>query len=352
VTTSEAATAASPAASPAASSTAAAAAALAVPAGRPRRATLVNQVLAARRYFLEGASKSEIAVELGVSRFKVARLLDEALRDGVVRIEIEPHPDIDAALSEELARANGIRSAVVVRTIDGPEEFRQAQLGRAGATLLAETLEARDVLGISWGRTLHAMAGHLPRLSGCTVVQLVGSVPTLDLEVNSLELVRRLAERATGPVHALHVPLLVDTAETAATLRRDPHAARTIEMFDHLTRAVVGIGSWAAGGSTVRAALDPATARATDEAGGVADVCSIVIAADGSEVRAGGLPDRCIAIRSEQLRRVPDVVAIAAGADKVPAIRAALRSGLIHRLVTNEETASLLLVDQSRSISA
>ena len=40
---------------------------------------------------------------------------------------------------------------------------------------------------------------------------------------------------------------------------------------------------------------------------------------------------------------MPDVIAIAGGADKVPAIRAALRSGLIHRLVTDDEAARLLL---------
>jgi len=313
------------------------------PDARAPRTHLVNTVLAARRYFLDGASKSEIGIELGISRFKVARLLDEALRDGIVRIEIDPHPEIDVALSAELARAHGIRSAVVVRMIDGREEFRRAQLGRACAALLAETLEATDVLGISWGRTLHAMVGHLPKLPACAVVQMVGSVPTLELDVNSLELVRRVAERATGPVYPLHVPLIVDTPETAATLRRDPHVTRTLAMFDGLTKAIVGIGAWSPGGSTVRAALGDDDARATDSAGGVADVCSIVLDADGAELHAAGLPDRCIAIRSEQLRRVPDVVAIAGGTAKVPAIRAALRSGLIHRLVTNEEAACLLL---------
>ncbi len=42
-------------------------------------------------------------------------------------------------------------------------------------------------------------------------------------------------------------------------------------------------------------------------------------------------------------RRVPDVIAIAGGTDKVPAIRAALRSGLVHRLVTDEAAARLLV---------
>jgi DNA-binding transcriptional regulator LsrR (DeoR family) len=309
----------------------------------PSRMHLVNTVLACRRYYIDRASKSEIAEELGISRFQVARLLEAALRDGIVRIEIDPLPEIDFALSDALARRHGIRGAVVVRTIDGPEEFRNAQLGRACAALVADVVEADDILGISWGRTLHAMVGHLPRLAPCAVVQLVGSVPTLELDVNSLELVRRLAERATGPVYPLHAPLLLGNPEMAAALRQDPHVEKAIAMFDRLTRAVVGIGSWAPGGSTIRGALSPIDARALDDAGGVADVCSIVLDAEGAPVSAAGLPGRCIAIRTDQLRKVPDVIAVAGGADKAPAIRAALRSGLIHRLVTNEDAARLLL---------
>ena len=40
---------------------------------------------------------------------------------------------------------------------------------------------------------------------------------------------------------------------------------------------------------------------------------------------------------------MPDVIAVSGGAAKVDAIRAALRSGLVHRLVTTEETARRLL---------
>ncbi|HYO44462.1 MAG TPA: sugar-binding domain-containing protein [Candidatus Limnocylindrales bacterium] len=309
------------------------------------RLHLVNTVLACRRYYLDGASKSEIAGELGISRFKVARMLDRARRDGIVRIEIDPLPELDLDLGDALARRHGIRGAVVVRSSGASDELRLAQLGRAAAAVLGDILEASDVLGISWGRTLHALVGQLPRLPACAVVQLVGSVPTLQLEVNSIELVRRLAERATGPVFPLHVPLLVGSAEMADALTTDSMAAATLDRFDSLTRAVVGIGAWAPGASSIRAALSDADARATDQAGGIADIASIVLDSDGVQVRAAGLPERCIAIREEQLRRVPDVIAIAGGADKVPAIRAALRSGLIHRLITDEEAARLLVAD-------
>ena len=311
--------------------------------GQSARLHVVTTVLAARRYFIDGANKSEIAQELGISRFKVARLLDAARRDGIVRIEIGAPPEIDIKLSSELAARYGLRDALVVRPIDGPDEFRRAQLGRACAELLTQTLEANDVLGISWGRTLHSMVGHLTKLPGCTVVQIVGSVPTLELDVNSMELVRRVGDCAGGPVYPLPVPLLVESPEMAAALRGDPHIHKPIAMFDRLTKAVVGIGAWTASGSTVRAALPEELAAGLDAAGAVADICSTVLDSNGCQVRADGFPSRVIAISPDQLRAVPDVVAIAGGAAKATAILAALRSGLIHRLITDEEAARQLL---------
>lgn len=313
------------------------------PRGPAPRADRAIVVMAARRYFLDGATKSEIAAELGVSRFRVARLLEGARRRGIVRIEIDPAPGVDAAISGELAAAYGIRSAIVVQAVAGPPDFTRAQLGAAAADLVAETVEAADVIGISWGRTLRAMVEQLPRLPACTVVQLVGSVPSMDLDMNALELVRRMTLLGAGRVFPLHVPLIVDTAGTADRLREDPHAAQTFATFPRVTRAIVGIGAWTAGESTLRSAVSAADAAGIDRAGAVADVCSMLLDADGREVRAAGLPGRCLAIRADELRRVPDVLAVADGAAKVPAIRAALRSGLVHRLVTTEETARLLL---------
>ncbi len=56
-------------------------------AQRPTELILTARV--ARMYYLDDRSKTEIADELSISRFRVARLLDSARRSGLVRIEIE-----------------------------------------------------------------------------------------------------------------------------------------------------------------------------------------------------------------------------------------------------------------------
>src|SRR5260370_21746111 len=68
----------------------------------------------ARRYYLEGASKREIAQELGLSRFKVARVLDHARSSGLVRIELHYEGEIDLDLSVRLASPLKPRRCLVV----------------------------------------------------------------------------------------------------------------------------------------------------------------------------------------------------------------------------------------------
>lgn len=291
--------------------------------------------LVARRFYLDQRTKKQIGDELGISRFKVARILDRALRDGVVRIEIAVPSEVDLELSARLADAYGLRQAVVVRDA--------AQLGRACAALLAERLTEEDVLGVSWGRTLHGLTRVLPPLPGATVVQIVGSVPSADLNVNSLELLRRLGESTGGAVHALHVPMILDSPDVAASLRAADYVASTLAMFPRLTIALIGIGAWQPGGSSLRSALPPPLVAGLDTGGAVADVCSTVLDARGAVVGGDAVPARCIAITGPQLRAVPDVIALAGGAAKAPAIAAVIRAGLLHRLITDAAAAEALL---------
>src|ERR671920_276521 len=66
----------------------------------PARVVLTASI--ARRYYLDGRSKVEIAEEFGLNRFKVARLLDAARESGLVRIEIRHPGQIDVDTSARL----------------------------------------------------------------------------------------------------------------------------------------------------------------------------------------------------------------------------------------------------------
>src|SRR5919197_4464543 len=99
-------------------------------------AALVLTATVARRYYLEGASKSEIAAELGISRFKVARLLDRARATGIVRIELDARGEIDLDLSVRLRTAHGLHHCVGVDAPEDDDDLLRSALGRAAAELL------------------------------------------------------------------------------------------------------------------------------------------------------------------------------------------------------------------------
>src|ERR687893_1577965 len=101
-------------------------------------AALVLTATVARRYYLDGATKSDIAAELGLSRFKVARLLDQARATGVVRIELASPGQIDLDLSVQLGRAYELRHCVVLDCPDDDDELLRGSLGRAAGELLTE----------------------------------------------------------------------------------------------------------------------------------------------------------------------------------------------------------------------
>jgi DNA-binding transcriptional regulator LsrR (DeoR family) len=304
-------------------------------------AELVLTATAARRFYLEGVSKSEIAAEIGVSRFKVARMLDWARETGLVRIELDTRGEIDLDLSVRLRAALGLRHCVVIDAPEDDEELLRGALGRAAAELLAEIVEPGDVLGLAWARSLMAMRTSLTRLPACDVVQLTGAL-SLPADDSSVELVRDLARRSHGQGFFYYAPMVLPDAATARVLRTQPDIARAIERYPDVTKAVIGVGSWQQGLSTVVGALTEQERREIYDLGVRSELSGVQIDGEGNPV-VTPLTDRLIGIDADQLHAVPDVIAVAYGTAKVDAVSAGIRGGFITSLVTHTGLASGLL---------
>ena len=305
-------------------------------------AQLVLTATVARRYYIDGRSKVEIADELEISRFKVARLLDHALASGLVRIEIGHPGSIDTDLSSRLREQLGMRTAIVVSTEESDPAALRTLLGRAAGDLLTETVARHDVLGFAWAR---AVASTVPTLGGMApapLVQLTGSLLREDLSVTSTEIVRDIGRLTGGRVTCFYAPFLLPDEETARTLRRQPEIARAISQFRAVTRAVVGLGAWGPGQSTIYDAMGASERRALGKAGVVADVSGVFLDESGAVVGQEQTA-RMICMNADQLSEVEDVLAIPYGVAKAAAVLAAVRSGLVTSMVTHDAMARVLL---------
>jgi DNA-binding transcriptional regulator LsrR (DeoR family) len=305
-------------------------------------AAVVLAATVARRYYLDGASKSDIGEELGLSRFKVARLLDQALTSGLVRIELHSPGAIDLDLSVALKTAYALRHSVVIDSPEDDDALLRANLGRAAAELLTEIVGPDDVLGLAWARSLMGMRRALVRLAPCAVVQLTGALSRPDVDESSIELVRDVARIAGGLAYYFYAPMIVADAVTAQALRAQPEIARAMSRFPDLTKAVVGVGAWRAEQSTVADAVSPRERREIRDLGVRVEVCGVQLDAAGT-VLTTPLTARLIGIDATALLAIPDVIAIAYGAPKAEAVRSAVRSGIVSSLVTHAGMASALL---------
>jgi DNA-binding transcriptional regulator LsrR (DeoR family) len=311
-------------------------------------AELLLATSVARRYYLDGRSKIEIGDEFQLSRFKVARLLETARSQGLVKIEISHPGSVNLELSERLRNAFHLKHAVVIDAADNHEPSLRQQLGRTAAELLTEITTRDDVLGLAWARVVGSMATQLRSLPTIPVVQLTGamyqsSASPIDDE-NSIDVVREVARVAQGPAYLFFAPFLVHDAATARAMRQQPEVARALEQITLVTMAVAGIGGWEHGQSSLYDSASDADRKSLARLGVCADVGGVFIAADGTPLQTT-LTDRMIGINATQMLAINQVIAIPYGLKKRSAVLAAVRSGLVNSIVTHASLASALLAE-------
>ncbi|MCV2395132.1 transcriptional regulator [Actinotalea sp. M2MS4P-6] len=307
--------------------------------GRDHDSLLVD---VSRRYHFDGMSMVDIAGELEISRFRVARLLDEAKRRGVVRITLHRPLEGESALAVRLRERYGLRHAVVVRAGAVPEAQLRQMLGREAARLLARLLADGDVLGVGWGRAVKAVADAAPTLARCPVVQLSGI--TGRPGDNSSELVRLFSSLTGEPAFPLYAPLVLPDAATARALRTSHGIAETFARFRDVSVALVAVGSWDPPNSQLRQYVSPADRDLLTRCGLQAELGGIFLGQDGEELDTP-LARRVISISASDLSAVPTVVAVAGHVSKVRAIRAVLKGGYVSALVTDSTVARRLTAD-------
>lgn len=305
----------------------------------------------ARLFFDRQLSKVEIGGRLGISRFRVARLIDLALAEDLVRIEFRDIPPVDRDLARAIEERFGLDLCVVAGEADG-EGDGAARAARLAGSVTGELIGRGDVVGIAWGSTLAAVVGAIaPRHDpSIEVVQLAGSSVRLERTGDPGQISRALADRLGASHHPLLAPAFVDEPSLRSALLAQPDLAETVAAFDRLSLAIVGIGAMPAGGSSGRSSLIRSGALSEADVadllarGAVGDLVVHAFDAAGRFV-APDLAERAIAIPVDRLRRVPRVLAVAAGAEKAVAIRGALASGVVRMLVTDSGGAAAVLDD-------
>ena len=304
--------------------------------------------LAARLYYLDGLGQTEVARLVKVSQAKVSRLLALARERGIVRISVAEYEPRNAELERELIRKLRLDAVAVIKTAEGTsaEEARQA-VAYFGSPFAASLISSESVVAIAGGRTMRELVQHLPedRERRVTVVQAMGSVDSSVGPVDALELGRAVARRLCGFFLTLNTPAFVPDKKTRDAFLALPQIRTVWKRLAETNVALVGIGTLDNSVFVDRGVLNKDDLAKLAARGAVGEICGRFFDRNGRECDSPWR-DRVMAIELDQLRRIPQVVGMVAGADRSEAIAAAARGGLLKSLIIDEAGATALLEEQ------
>ncbi|MGF7885387.1 sugar-binding transcriptional regulator, partial [Klebsiella pneumoniae] len=272
----------------------------------------------AQLYYEQDMTQAQIARELGIYRTTISRLLKRGREQGIVTIAINYDYNENLWLEQQLKQKFGLKEAVVASSDGLLEEEQLSAMGQHGALLVDRLLEPGDIIGFSWGRAVRSLVENLPQASQS---RQVICVPIIGGPSGKLE-------------SRYHVNTL--TYGAAARLKAESY-------WDSLDVALVGIGSPAIrDGANWHAFYGSEESDDLNARHVAGDICSRFYDINGGLVDTN-MSEKTLSIEMAKLRQARYSIGIAMGEEKYSGILGALHGRYINCLVTNRETAELLL---------
>ncbi|MDO9087629.1 MAG: sugar-binding transcriptional regulator [Anaerolineaceae bacterium] len=301
-------------------------------------------VIAAWLYYVERLTHEEIAEQLHMSRVSITRLLQRARADGVVQFTITRPLPAQFQLGNRIKEKYNLRSVTIAKTMSDPDDTVK-EVCRYAAVELMKHLCPNCRLGVAFSSTLSYMIEFLDGKStppGIIIQELAGTYlsPNAPYGISW-----RIAEKLNAKIISLPVPVVVQSAAVRDTLLEEPSIQEAFKGIPKVDLSIVGLGYIGPNSTLVRTGhFTPDMMRELKNQGAVGDILLHFYDRDGKYVN-NPIQERMIILNYDDLLRIPNVIGVATGPEKVVAIHGALKSGSVHHLVTDMETAQAVLAE-------
>lgn len=304
----------------------------------------------ASMYYLDKRSQNEIALEFGYSRSAISRLLTEAEQLGVVEHKVNFPSIRNIEMEDQLTQQYGLKDAIVINR--GKLSYAQTLrfVGEQGAQVFKNLMRNDQVIAISTGTSVYEVINALTLcpVRNVKVVQLLGSTGVKsDPSIDGPELAGSLAKKVRGSYYALNAPMLMDSRMSRDTMLRQKSIKSTIELAYKSDIVLAGIGCITEeppDSSVVRMGfMEPHEFTEIHEQGAVGYTCGWFFNEKG-KIFDCQINERVVAADFQRIREgKAQVIAIAAGEQKSPAIKAALTGNLVDILITDSSAVEPFL---------
>lgn len=319
---------------------------------------------AAYLYYLRDMPQSEIAAALNVSIPTVSRLIKRAREEKIVEFVIRD-PYVECInLEERLETAFGLKDAIIVPALapesyvanePNPEDAKRL-VALEAARYLQRIIKDKDVLGVTWGSTIHNMINYLnpAQKTAATFVTLHGSIAGVRNELDVRTLVDRMSRAFSGRNYPLLTEGLISSKRAADIIKKEPNIRMVFDMFKNINISISGMGAFYPKIESVLASpefMSPSELQNLQKQRVTGDMLLRFFDDEGDECETS-LAERIIAIDFNQYRKIDTRIIVASGLRKAHALLAATRGGLVNVLVTDYQlgNAVLNLHDQMQNL--
>ena len=297
---------------------------------------------AAWYYYKTDMIQGDIAKRLGINRLRVNNILNEARKNGTVAIHVKGEDAKLMELEQQLKEKWGLHDVLITPEVP-PDQIKNV-LSLAGAQYLEMTVHEGSMIALGWGDTISGITRNLGRLipESTSFVTLCGGVMHYLSELTT-DSVGTPLSGFLYPFIVIPTPLMVSSSKLRDQLISEHEVQQVMEVAKSSDISMVGIGTLMP--STEFSSFGYKTKKELNilkESGAVGEMHGEYFSAEGQPLEMEH-HQRLITIRIETLRKMKHVVGVAGGKEKIDAIKASIRGGIIHSLITDEITAGILL---------
>lgn len=295
-------------------------------------------------YYQDNLSQNDIAKRLGLSRPTISRLLQFAREEGLVRIEISnPFNEIDH-LSNQLAKKYQLKKVIIAFDASNNAAQITDKLGQATANYLDQIIQDDDRIGISWGKTLDAVANYLKpsHSNNVSIVQLKGSVSDSQINTFAGDITERFSRAFHTQAVTLPLPVIFDSAITKDIVVKDRFIHQIIQKQLDTNIAIFTCGTVHQDALLFKLDYLKEEEIKRLQTLSVGDVLSQFITSDG-QIADPSINERTVSLPIPALREKEYSILVGGSSRKLHAIHGALIGKYANVLITDYRTGCELV---------
>ncbi|GAA3629694.1 DNA-binding transcriptional regulator [Lactobacillus hamsteri] len=310
---------------------------------------LTNEDLAniAHDFYLNKFNIGDISKKYNLSRYLITKALNEAEKNGIVKISINCGVKRREDLERNFKNLFRLKEAIILSDLETTNQDNEAIVTYAANQVQAYIKSSKNV-GITWGTLLRDIINNFneEKRPDLAFVQLLGQPINSDLRKNSLV---QIAAKKYGAIHfGLPAPLYVLHPNFLKDIQNEPFYKTLDDYYQKLDLIISGLGTFDS--FTVNKYMEQNYKENIFKNIDTNQIVGMIYGRpyDINGNFLGNFDNRTCGITLKEIKNIPIRFTIVKNRFKTQALLGALRSGIITHLVTNESIAKRILAENKK----